>query len=36
MYGLPVDPMTQVTVACGATEAMGSALLGIIDPATRS
>jgi len=22
-YGLPVDPMTQVTVACGATEAMG-------------
>src|SRR6266540_767917 len=31
-YGLPVDPMTQVTVACGATEAMGSALLGIIDP----
>ncbi|HEV8509029.1 MAG TPA: aminotransferase class I/II-fold pyridoxal phosphate-dependent enzyme [Gemmatimonadales bacterium] len=31
-YGLAVDPMTQVTVACGATEAMGSALLGIIDP----
>ena len=31
-YGLAVDPMTQVTVCCGATEAMGSALLGIINP----
>ena len=31
-YGLTVDPMTQVTVACGATEAMASALLGIINP----
>ena len=31
-YGLQVDPMTQVTVTCGATEAMGSALLGIINP----
>jgi len=31
-YGLAVDPMTQVTVTCGATEAMGSALLGIINP----
>jgi len=34
--GLAVDPMTQVTVTCGATEAMGSALLGIINPATKS
>src|SRR3989442_1508247 len=28
-YGLPVDPMTQVTVTCGATEAMAASLLGI-------
>jgi aspartate/methionine/tyrosine aminotransferase len=31
-YGLAVDPMTQVTVTCGATEAMASALLAIVDP----
>jgi len=31
-YGLPVDPMTQVTVTCGATEAMAASLLGIINP----
>ncbi|HEV2670183.1 MAG TPA: aminotransferase class I/II-fold pyridoxal phosphate-dependent enzyme [Gemmatimonadales bacterium] len=31
-YQLPVNPNTQVTVTCGATEAMASALLGIIDP----
>ena len=31
-YAMPVDPLTQVTVTCGATEAMASALLGIIDP----
>src|SRR5712664_2777603 len=31
-YGLPVDPMPQVTVTCGATEAMVSALLGIVNP----
>ena len=31
-YGMAVDPMTQVTVCCGATEAMGSALLGVINP----
>ena len=31
-YGLPVDPLTQVTVCCGATEAMASALLGIVNP----
>ena len=31
-YHMAVDPMTQVTVTCGATEAMASALLGIVDP----
>src|SRR5437660_9838638 len=31
-YGLPVDPLTQVTVTCRATEAMASALLGIVNP----
>ena len=31
-YGMSVDPVTQVTVTCGATEAMASALLGIINP----
>jgi len=31
-YNLPVDPNTQVTVTCGATEAMASALLGVVDP----
>src|SRR6266545_1186946 len=31
-YRLAIDPMTQVTVTCGATEAMASALLGIVDP----
>jgi aminotransferase len=31
-YNLPVNPTTQVTVTCGATEAMASALLGIVDP----
>ena len=31
-YGMAVDPMTQVTVTCGATEAMVSALLGIVNP----
>jgi aspartate/methionine/tyrosine aminotransferase len=31
-YGLNVDATTQVTVTCGATEAMASALLGIVDP----
>ena len=31
-YGLPVNPNTQVTVTCGATEAMASALLGIVNP----
>jgi len=31
-YGLAVDPMTQVTVTCGATEAMAASLLGIVNP----
>ncbi len=31
-YNLAVNPTTQVTVTCGATEAMASALLGIVDP----
>jgi len=31
-YSLPVNPNTQVTVTCGATEAMASALLGIVNP----
>ncbi|HVZ22165.1 MAG TPA: aminotransferase class I/II-fold pyridoxal phosphate-dependent enzyme, partial [Vicinamibacterales bacterium] len=31
-YGLPIDPDTQVTVCCGATEAMISTLLAIVDP----
>jgi len=31
-YGLAVDPETEVTVTCGATEAMAAALLAIVDP----
>jgi len=31
-YRMAIDPMTQVTVTCGATEAMASALLGIVNP----
>src|SRR2546427_228536 len=31
-YGLRLDPETEVTVTCGATEAMASALLAIVDP----
>src|SRR5258705_4326128 len=30
-YGLAVDPMTQVTVTCGATEAMAASLLRIVN-----
>ena len=30
-YG-PIDPETQVTVTCGATEAMIAAMLGLLDP----
>lgn len=32
-HGLPVDADTQVTVCCGATEAMVSTMLGILNPA---
>src|SRR5512138_427957 len=31
-YGLAVDPEEEVTVTCGATEAMASALLALVDP----
>jgi aspartate/methionine/tyrosine aminotransferase len=31
-YGLEVDPEAEITVTCGATEAMASALLGVVDP----
>ena len=31
-YGLEIDPETEITVCCGATEGMIAALLAIIDP----
>jgi aspartate/methionine/tyrosine aminotransferase len=31
-WGMPVDPETQVTVSCGATEAMMAAMLAVVDP----
>jgi aminotransferase len=31
-YGMTVDPETEITVTCGATEAMAAALLAIVDP----
>jgi aminotransferase len=31
-YNLAVDPMTQVTVTCGATEAMAASLLAVVNP----
>lgn len=31
-WGVEVDPETQVTVSCGATEAMIATLLGLVDP----
>ena len=31
-YGMTVDPEAEVTVTCGATEAMASALLAVVDP----
>jgi len=31
-YGMDVDPNTEITVCCGATEAMISALLAVVDP----
>ncbi|MGQ0669812.1 MAG: pyridoxal phosphate-dependent aminotransferase [Actinomycetota bacterium] len=32
IYGMSVDPEREVCVTCGSTEAMASAVLGIIDP----
>lgn len=31
-YDLPVDPETEITITCGATEAMATAVLALIDP----
>src|SRR3990170_1864872 len=31
-YGMTVDPETEITVTCGATEAMAAALMAIVDP----
>jgi aminotransferase len=31
-YRLPVDPETDITVTCGATEAMASAMLALVNP----
>ena len=31
-YGMTVDPETEICVMCGATEAMASAFLGLLDP----
>jgi aminotransferase len=31
-YGLDVDPETEITVTCGATEAMAAVLLALVDP----
>src|SRR3989449_8633402 len=31
-YAMTVDPEAEITVTCGATEAMASALLAIVDP----
>jgi aminotransferase len=31
-YGMTVDPEAEITVTCGATEAMASALLAVVDP----
>jgi aminotransferase len=31
-YGLTVDPETELTVCCGATEAMASTLMAVVDP----
>jgi aspartate/methionine/tyrosine aminotransferase len=34
--GWNVDPETQITATCGATEGMIAAMLAVLDPATRS
>ena len=31
-YGMTVDPEREVTITCGATEAMASVMLGLVDP----
>jgi aspartate/methionine/tyrosine aminotransferase len=31
-YGMEVDPETEITVTCGATEAMASVMLSLVDP----
>src|SRR5216110_2458829 len=31
-YGMTVDPEAEVTITCGATEAMASAMLALVDP----
>ncbi len=31
-YGMPVDPEEHITITCGSTEAMVSALMAIVDP----
>jgi aminotransferase len=31
-YGLPADPETEITITCGATEAMAATLLALVDP----
>src|SRR2546428_9140242 len=31
-YGMTADPETELTVTCGATEAMAAALMAIVDP----
>ncbi|RMF20514.1 MAG: aminotransferase class I/II-fold pyridoxal phosphate-dependent enzyme [Deltaproteobacteria bacterium] len=35
VYGMDVDPEREITVTCGATEAMASAMLALIDPGDR-
>ena len=32
LYGLELDPMREVSVTCGATEALAAALLGLLNP----
>ena len=34
-YGMDVDPDTEVTVTCGATEAMAATLMALVDPGER-
>jgi len=31
-YGMIVDPETEITITCGATEAMAAALMAVVDP----